>query len=165
VLIGMPAAGKSTVGVILAKMLGYNFIDTDILISLEHKRTLPQIIEEDGYDRFIEIEGTVGENLKCEKTVIATGGSMIFSAAAMKNLAENGIVIWLDAPVSELEKRLSGTLSERGVAMPYQMSIREIYGMREPLYQKYADMRIFSSGSTEYVAADLKEKLINENLL
>ena len=161
----MPATGKSTVGVILAKLIGFNFLDADILIALDQNRTLSQIISEDGYDRFIEIEGNVGKSIKCERTVIATGGSMVFSVDAMKNLSENGIVVWLDTPVSELEKRLLGSLEDRGVATPVKMSFSEIYEMREPLYRKYADIHIICSGSTEKVVSELREKLINNNLI
>lgn len=162
ILIGMPATGKSTVGVILAKLLGYGFIDTDILISLDQKRCLSQIIAEDGYDRFIEIEGHVGENISCERTVIATGGSMVFSENAMKKLSDGNVVIWLDTPVEELEKRLVGTLADRGVATPVKMSFQEIFEMREPLYRKYADIRFVCNGTTEEVAFDLRDMLLKE---
>lgn len=165
ILIGMPATGKSTVGVILAKLLGYDFLDTDILISLEQKCTLSQIIAEAGYDRFIEIEGNIGKNIKHERTVIATGGSMVFSEDAMKNLSESGVVVWLDTPVSELEKRLTGSLADRGVATPAEMTFSEIYEMRAPLYQKYADIHILCSGATENVVTDLKDKLLREKLI
>ena len=165
VLIGMPATGKSTVGVILAKLLGYNFVDTDILLALEQKRPLSQIISDDGYDKFIESEGKIGENLKCEWTVIATGGSMVFSENAMKSLSENGIVVWLNTPVEELEKRMVGTLDERGVATPTKMTLREIFEIREPLYKKFADFQIPCVGTTELVATRLREKLLNEKFI
>ncbi|PKM73808.1 MAG: shikimate kinase [Firmicutes bacterium HGW-Firmicutes-16] len=165
VLIGMPATGKSTVGVILAKLLGYNFIDTDILLALEQKKTLSQIISANGYDKFIESEGKIGESLKCEKTVIATGGSMIFSENAIRRLSENGIVIWLDTPVEELERRMVGTLLDRGVAAPSQLTLHEIFEIREPLYKKYAQLRILCTGTSELVATRLREMLINEKLI
>ncbi len=165
ILIGMPATGKSTVGVILAKLIGYNFLDTDILLALEQNRPLSQIISEDGYDKFIEFEGQVGKNLKTEKTVIATGGSMVFSENAMKALSESGTVIWLDTPVSELEKRLVGALLDRGVATPEKMTLSEIFEMREPLYKKYADFRIPCDGVTELVATNLRDLLIRAKLI
>ena len=161
----MPATGKSTVGVILAKLIGYNFLDTDILLSLKQKRPLSQIISEDGYDKFIEYEGKVGLSIKTERTVIATGGSMVFSEDAMKALSECGTVIWLDTPVAELEKRLVGTLLDRGVATPAKMTLSEIYEMREPLHRKYADYRFPCEGSTELVATKLRAMLINEKLI
>jgi len=165
ILIGMPATGKSTVGVILAKLLGYNFIDTDILLSLNQKRPLSQIISEDGYDSFIKFEGQVGKKTKTERTVIATGGSMVFSEDAMKALAAGGTVIWLDTPVSELEKRLVGTLLDRGVATPAKMTMSEIYEMREPLYSKYADFRVPCDGVTELVATNIRDLLKNKRLI
>ena len=165
ILIGMPATGKSTVGVILAKLIGYNFLDTDILLALEKKRPLSQIISEDGYDKFIEYEGLVGKSIKTERTVIATGGSMVFSEVAMKALRKSGAVIWLDTPVAELEKRLVGTLLDRGVATPAKMTLSEIYGMREPLYRKYADFRVPCDGVTELVALSLRALLMRENLI
>ena len=165
ILIGMPATGKSTVGVILAKLIGYNFLDTDILLALEKKRPLSQIISEDGYDKFIEYEGLVGKSIKTERTVIATGGSMVFSEVAMKALRKSGTVIWLDTPVAELEKRLVGTLLDRGVATPAKMTLSEIYEMREPLYRKYADFRVPCDGVTELVALSLRALLMRENLI
>lgn len=165
VLIGMPASGKSTVGVILAKLLGYNFLDTDILLALEQGRPLPQIIDEDGYDRFILWEGLIGEGLRCEKTVVATGGSMVFSDNAMRALSENALVVWLDAPPEELEHRMAGGLAARGVATPFEMTVAEIYAMREPLYRKYAGLRVLSAGSTEAAAQALRDRLLSEKLL
>ena len=165
ILIGMPATGKSTVGVILAKLLGYNFVDTDILLALEQTRPLTEIISEYGYEKFIEFEGKIGEDLRCENTVIATGGSMVFSENAMKSLSQNGIVIWLDTPVQELEKRMAGTLSDRGVVAPVKMTLHEIFEIREPLYKKYAKVRIPCEGTSELMAIRLREKLINEKLI
>ena len=165
ILIGMPASGKSTVGVILAKLIGYNFLDTDILLSLAQNRPLSQIITQDGYDKFIEFEGVVGKSITTDKTVIATGGSMVFSEAAMRAFSESGTVIWLDTPVSELEKRLLGTLLDRGVATPAKMTLEEIFKMREPLYTKYADFRIHCESSTELTARALRDLLLREKLI
>jgi len=165
ILIGMPASGKSTVGVILAKLIGYNFMDTDILLAIDEGRPLSQIITQDGYDKFIELEGLVGKSIKTDKTVIATGGSMVFSEAAMKAFSADGTVVWLDTPVAELEKRLVGTLLDRGVAAPDKMTLEEIFKMREPLYRKYADYRIPCEESTELVARGLRALLLREKLI
>lgn len=165
ILIGMPASGKSTVGVILAKLIGYNFLDTDILLSLEQKSPLSQIITQDGYEKFIEFEGLTGKGIKTERTVIATGGSMVFSEEAMSSLSEGGTVVWLDTPVAELENRLVGTLLDRGVATPVKMTLSEIYAMREPLYRKYADFRVPCDAVTELVALRLRDLLIREKLI
>ena len=165
VLIGMPASGKSTVGVILAKLLGYAFLDTDILLSVSENRPLSQIIEEEGYEGFLTLEGAVGRELACSGTVISTGGSMVFSPDAMKNLRKNGLIVWLDAPADELERRLSGSLAERGVATPHPMTMAEIYAARAPLYQKYAQLKLQSSGSSEQVAAELRGFLLQSGSL
>jgi len=165
ILIGMPASGKSTVGVILAKLLGYNFVDTDILLALSEDRPLSCIISEDGYNRFIELEGRVGESLKCQKTVVATGGSMVFSEKAMSALSGHGLIVWLDTPVEELERRMVGSLLDRGVATPTKMTLSEIFELRKPLYQKYAQLRMPCLGMTEQVATDLRNKLIQDKLL
>ncbi len=164
VLIGMPATGKSTVGVILAKLSGFDFVDTDILIAKAQGRPLPQIVAEEGYDRFIRIEGAVGESLECENTVIATGGSMIFSPEAMENLKKNGIVVWLETPLAELEKRLESTFTCRGVATPAKMSVAEIYDMRKPLYTQYADIAINCSGTTEEIAQTIKDNILESGI-
>lgn len=159
VLIGMPGTGKSTVGVVLAKLLGYDFIDTDILISNREGLPLSEIIVRDGYDRFIEIEGGVGAELYCRRTVIATGGSMAFSDCAMENLSRLGIVVWLDTPVSVIEERISGNLLARGVATPRPMSVSEIYDAREPFYRRWAKLRLPCIGNTEQVVAALRAML------
>ncbi|MDR1132094.1 MAG: AAA family ATPase [Oscillospiraceae bacterium] len=165
ILIGMPASGKSTVGLILAKLLGYDFIDTDIRLSVAQDRPLSQIIAEDGFDRFIALEGQTGEGLKCERTVVATGGSMIFSDRAMKALSENAVVVWLDAGPDELARRMAGTLISRGVATPVKMTVGEIYAARRPLYKKYANIRVCCAGSAEQAAIALRERLISERLI
>lgn len=160
VLIGMPGTGKSSVGVILAKHISYAFMDTDIELARRAGRTLPRILREDGLDRFLELEGETGLAVDCENTVIATGGSMVFSENAMQHLCESGVVIWLETPVETLEARLTGGSRERrGVAAPGDMSIRDIYALREPLYTKYADLRIACRAGVENVVADIIRKL------
>ena len=160
ILIGMPGTGKSTVGVILAKRLGFGFLDCDILISQREGRTLLEILETDGLEHFLVLEGQAGESIQCEKTVIATGGSMIFSPKAMDHLKQNSLTIWLDTPVSELEKRLSaGSRHDRGVAAPAELSIAEIYAQREALYAKYADHRILCELGTDRVVAQIQDLL------
>ena len=163
VLIGMPATGKSTVGVILAKLMGFDFIDTDVIIAAQQRRPLPQIVADEGYERFIEIEGGVGESIKCENTVIATGGSMIFSPAAMEKLSADGVVIWLKTPLNELKRRLERTFTCRGVATPKSMTVEEIYEMRKPIYEKYAQLSIDCAGSTEDIAQSIKDVIFAEN--
>ena len=159
ILIGMPGTGKSTVGVVLAKLLGYDFIDTDIVISNKEKRPLSQIIAEDGYNRFIEIEGEVGAELKCSRCVIATGGSMVFSENAMNNLKSLGTLVWLDTPLEVLEERLSKNMMERGVGTPRKMTVKEIFEVREPLYCRWSELRLPCRGDAEQVVEDLRKML------
>lgn len=120
----------------------------------------PEILETDGLEHFLVLEGQAGESIQCEKTVIATGGSMIFSPKAMDHLKQNSLTIWLDTPVSELEKRLSaGSRHDRGVAAPAELSIAEIYAQREALYAKYADHRILCELGTDRVVAQIQDLL------
>ncbi len=106
ILIGMPGTGKSTVGVILAKRLGYDFIDVDLLIIKKTGKTLPEIIADDGVGGFLAIENQVGESIRCHRCVIATGGSMVLNDRAMEHLGAENTVIWLDTDVAELEQRI-----------------------------------------------------------
>lgn len=160
ILIGMPSTGKSTVGVILAKRLGFGFVDCDILLAQKEGRTLPEILETDGLDHFLILEGKVGESVDCEKTVVATGGSMVFSARAMAQLKRDSLTIWLDTPLETLEQRLSAaSRHDRGVAAPAELSIAEIYAQRAPLYEKYADHRICCGQGTDRVVSQIQELL------
>jgi len=156
----MPGTGKSTVGVILAKQLGYDFMDTDILIATREKQSLPQIIAAQGVDALLRIEGEVGEAIDCERTVIATGGSMVLSAGAMEKLKSQGVVIWMRTPLEELERRFALCSKEdRGVAAPAGTSTEDIYALRKPLYEKYADMIIDCAQGTENCVRQLLEVL------
>lgn len=159
VLIGMPGTGKSTVGVILAKRLGYGFLDTDILLAETEHRTLPEIIADAGYQRFIEIEGRTGESIRREKCVIATGGSMVFSEKAMENLRRGAVSVWLDTPVEVIEKRIASNRESRGVAAPNDMTTADIYAMRKPLYEKYSDYTLRCVDGTDAVVDELVELL------
>ena len=166
ILIGMPGTGKSTVGVILAKHLGYDFLDCDILIARRAGRTLPEILEQDGMERFLELEGQVGESVHCERTVIATGGSMVFSPRAMEHLKKGSITVWMDTALSTLEKRLTAvSRHSRGVAAPEDMSIRDIYAQRAPLYRKYADLRLRCPLGTDGTVRKLEELLSREGAI
>lgn len=138
VLIGMPGAGKSTIGVILAKVLGYHFIDADLVIQEREHRLLKEIIEEDGLERFIEIENEVNASLQVEETVIATGGSVIYGEEAMKHLKEIGTVIYIKLSYETLDSRL-GNIKQRGVVLKKGQNLEGLYKERCPLYEKYAD--------------------------
>ncbi len=139
VLIGMPGCGKSTVGVVLAKTMGYRFLDSDLLIQETENRLLSEIISKDGLDGFIEIENRINASIDVQKTVIATGGSVIYGTDAMKHLSEIGTIVYIRLPYMKIRRRL-GNLAKRGVAIREGQTLRELYDERSPLYEKYADI-------------------------
>ena len=139
ILIGMPGVGKSTIGVILAKKLGYEFVDSDLLIQSKEKRLLKEIIAEEGLDGFLEIEADVNASVDIENVVLATGGSVVYKERAMKHLKEIGTVVYLKVSYEELEKRL-GNLKDRGVALKEGQTLKDLCDERCPLYEKYADI-------------------------
>lgn len=141
VLIGMPGSGKSTVGVILAKSLGVDFIDTDLLIQRRENRLLQDIIDKDGIDCFLDKECDAILSVECSNAVIATGGSAILREKAMHHLKRSGTVIFLDVSVNELERRLSN-IKTRGVAAEKGVTVKDIYNKRISLYKKYADISV-----------------------
>lgn len=138
VLIGMPGVGKSTVGVVLAKVLGYRFIDADLVIQEKEKKLLHEIIAEVGTEGFIEVENRINSGILAERAVIATGGSVVYGTEAMNHLKEIGNVIYLKLPYDTLEKRLSD-IRGRGVVLKDGQDLRGLYEERVPLYEKYAD--------------------------
>lgn len=143
VLIGMPGAGKSTLGVVLAKILNKHFIDADLLIQSQCDKTLQKIIDAMGPEGFITIENDVLSEIQATNTVIATGGSAVYSDAAMKHLASIGTIVYLEISYESLVSRLSD-LEERGVVLKggVSMSLRDLYEEREPLYRQYADITV-----------------------
>ena len=138
ILIGMPGCGKSTVGVVLAKTLNYSFLDADLLIQEQTGKRLQQIIDYDGLDKFYEIEERVLSGIRCDRTVIATGGSAIYYPAAMEHLKELGAVVYIQLTCENVKKRL-GNLASRGVAGAKDKTVEQLYAERVPLYEKYAD--------------------------
>ena len=141
VLIGMPGAGKSTVGVVLAKNMGLRFLDSDLCIQEEENRRLHEIIAEDGMAAFLEIENRINASLQVKNSVIATGGSVVYGREAMEHLKETGTVVYLKLPYEEIANRL-GDLTKRGVAFHEGQSLMELYEERVPLYEKYAELTI-----------------------
>lgn len=141
ILIGMPGSGKSTVGVILAKSLGIDFVDTDLLIQRREKRLLQDIIDKDGIDFFLDSERDTVLDVNEKNAVIATGGSVILREDAMNHLKKLGKVIFLDVSVNELERRLSN-IKTRGVAAEKGESVKDIYDKRFLLYKKFADITV-----------------------
>ncbi len=164
ILIGMPASGKSTVGVLLAKKLGYGFIDTDLLIQKREGKLLCDILKERGAEGFIAAEERVNGELVADRCVIATGGSVVYGEKAMKNLRSLGKTVYLKAGAAELERRLRGEdIFARGVVMKKKgETLAELLGERAPLYEKYADVTVCCDGKSldetaDAVAAALKE--------
>ena len=163
VLIGMPGVGKSTVGVILAKVLGYQFLDADLVIQQQEGKLLKEIISEVGTDGFIHIENRVNAGIECSKTIIATGGSVVYGKEAMEHLKEIGTVIYLEVPYSTIEKRLSD-IKGRGVVLKDGQTLYDLYMERVPLYEKYADFCVNEDGlNVEQTVELLIEKMQNLN--
>ncbi|MBQ6614496.1 MAG: shikimate kinase [Clostridia bacterium] len=145
ILVGMPGCGKSTVGVVLAKVLGKRFCDTDIVIQEREGRRLQEIINEDGNDAFLKCEEEAICSVNVENTVIATGGSAVYSDKAMMHLKKSGVVVYLNVSAKEIERRLAN-FAARGVAIKDGMSVLDLYNERKPLYEKYADITVLAEG-------------------
>lgn len=155
-LIGMPGAGKSTLGVVLAKIMGYQFLDSDLLIQKAEKKKLSQIIKEEGIDGFKNIENRVNASIEAEETVIATGGSVVYCEEAMKHLKSIGKVVYLKLSYEAVSKRL-GDLKGRGVVLKEGQTLKDLYYERKPLYEKYADIVVDEEGKN--LEASLQEVL------
>lgn len=147
ILIGMPGAGKSTVGVVLAKRLGYGFVDSDLIIQERCGKLLHELIEEKGVEGFWEIEDAVNASLSLQRSVIATGGSAVYGRKAMEHLRKMGTVVYLKLSYEEIADRL-GDLNARGVTLRPGQTLRELYAERIPLYEKYAHATVDCDGKT-----------------
>ena len=137
ILIGMPGAGKSTVGVVLAKKLGYAFVDADLVIQAKEARLLHEIIAQRGVEGFWQVEESVNASIQADRTVIATGGSAVYGRRAMVHYQEMGKIVYLSLPLEEIRLRL-GDLNERGVTLREGQDLAALYEERVPLYEKYA---------------------------
>lgn len=146
-LVGMPASGKSTVGVLLAKRLGYQFIDSDLLIQEQEGRLLKEIIAQEGLEAFMKIENQINCGIDADKAVIAPGGSVIYYEEAMNHFREIGHVVYLKLSFEEFETRI-GNPTDRGVVLKPGMTLRDLYEERVPYYEKYADIVIDETGKT-----------------
>ena len=161
VLIGMPGAGKSTVGVLLAKTLKMPFTDTDILIQKQENSYLQELIEKHGIDGFIKIEENTVKSLDLRNHVIATGGSVVYSETAMAHLKAHGIIFFLNARLYQLERRLKNSRN-RGIAMSPGQTLGSLYRERLPLYKKYADIEIDCSRKhIETIVTEISEKFLD----
>jgi len=148
VLVGMPGSGKSTVGVILAKLLSYDFLDTDVLIQSSQRRALQDIVDRDGHLALRKIEEDTLLSLDLQHHVIATGGSAVYSAAAMAHLAAGGTVVFLDVDLATLEGRVDN-LATRGLVRRPGQSLADLFAEREALYKQAADITINCTGMTQ----------------
>lgn len=154
-LIGMPGSGKSTIGVVLAKVLGYQFIDSDLLIQEKEGKLLCEIINEKGNQGFQEIENEVNGSIMTSNSVIATGGSAVYGDKSMEHLREISTVVYLRLSYEEIESRL-GDLKDRGVVLKENQTLLDLYKERTPLYEKYAHIIVDAEGLT---IKELQEKI------
>ena len=158
ILIGMPGAGKSTIGVLLAKTMLLSFVDTDLIIQNKYKSALCDIIESEGTDGFLKIENDVICGCDFENSVVATGGSAVYGKEAMEKLSQNGIIVYLSIPVEELERRIKN-IHTRGVAMKKGTTLYDLFEERRPLYEGYADITVECIGLT---AEECVERIAEE---
>ena len=158
VLIGMPGAGKSTVGVVLAKKMGFRFIDSDLVIQDKYGCLLHDLIEKYGIEGFWEIENQVNASLDTDRHVIATGGSAVYGREAMEHLGKTGKIVYLKLPYEEIEERL-GDLGARGVTIRKGQTLQDLYNERKVLYEKYADLVIECEGKMlREIVCEIAEK-------
>lgn len=164
ILIGMPGAGKSTVGVVLAKKLGYGFVDSDLVIQDRYGKLLHELISEYGVEGFWQMENDVNAGLEVHRSIIATGGSAVYGQEAMKHLSEMGIVVYLKLTYEGIEQRL-GDLNARGVTLKEGQTLADLYAERTPLYERYAHITVECDGKPlrdvmQEIAEQVKEQLI-----
>lgn len=158
VLIGMPGAGKSTMGVILAKVLGMNFIDSDLLIQEQEGMLLKDIIDKVGLEGYIDIENQVNRDISTENTVIATGGSVIYCTEAMEHFHNTAKLVYIELSYETIYNRL-GNIRQRGVVLRDGQTLLDLYKERTPLYEKYAHIRVDAEGLS---MEELMEKICQE---
>lgn len=163
ILIGMPGAGKSTIGVVLAKSIGFKFIDSDLLIQEREGKLLHEIISQVGDEGFRKIENDVNSSIDVTKAVIATGGSAVYGKEAMEHFKKIGTVVYLKHSYDEIEKRL-GDLTKRGVTIKKGQTLADLYNERTPLYEKYADIVIDCNNKyIRGIVREIRSKLSKEH--
>jgi shikimate kinase len=160
-LIGMPASGKSTVGVLLAKRIGYSFVDVDIVIQEKEGKLLKEIIAEIGDDGFLEVENRINKELLVSHSVIAPGGSVIYGKEAMEHLKQISVVVYLKLSLIDVMERL-GDLEDRGVVLKDGMTLKELYEERVPYYESYADITIDETGLDAGTIVDELRSIMEE---
>ena len=162
ILIGMPGVGKSTIGVVLAKVLGYQFVDADLLIQEAEGKLLSELIEENGTDGFIEIENRVNSQIQTHRSVIATGGSVLYGKEAMEHLKSIGTVVYLKQNLRVLQRRLRN-LKGRGVVLKEGQTLADLYKERTVLYEKYADITVDQYKQTIQQTLKAVQEALKEN--
>lgn len=163
ILTGMPGAGKSTIGVVLAKIWGYQFIDSDLLIQAQEGKVLSQLIKEYGVEEFLQIENRVNAGIRTDRAVISTGGSICYCDEAMQHLKESGPIVYLKLDYKVIRRRV-GSLTDRGVAMRNGKNLRDLYEERVPLYEKYADITVDLTGLRLQKSIRLVQQKVEEYL-
>ncbi|WP_304943406.1 shikimate kinase [Vallitalea guaymasensis] len=159
VLIGMPGAGKSTIGVVLAKTLGFTFIDSDLVIQKRENRLLQEIIDDIGMERFLDVEKEAVLSIDASKSIIATGGSVIFRHETMEHLKKLGDIIYLKVSYEEIERRVNN-ITTRGIAMAKGHTLKDVYDQRVELYEKYANIVIdCDDKNLEEIVKDIKDSI------
>ncbi len=158
-LIGMPSSGKSTIGVLLAKRLGYLFVDVDIVIQEKQGCLLKEIIADKGMGGFMDIENQINAGLEADHAVIAPGGSVIFGKEAMEHYKEISQIVYLKLSYEEVERRI-GNVVDRGVVLKEGQTLRDLYEERIPYYEKYADITIDETGQTPGSTVDILRRMI-----
>ncbi|GGA04044.1 shikimate kinase [Paenibacillus marchantiophytorum] len=159
VLIGMSGAGKSTLGVLLSKALGMDYVDTDIVIQQYEGRLLQDIIDNDGIEKFMEVEEKIVSELQLKNCIISTGGSVIYSEKAMNVLKQSGQIIYLHVPYEEIKRRLVN-ITTRGIVIKKGNSLKDVYEERVPLYIKYSDKTLdCSNKDIEHCVSQIIEKI------
>ena len=162
-LIGMPSSGKSTIGVLLAKRLGYSFVDVDIVIQEKEGRLLKEIIAQEGMDGFLEVENRINAGIEAERAVIAPGGSVIYGKEAMEHYKEISQIVYLKLNFEDVERRI-GNVVDRGVALRDGMTLRDLYDERVPYYEKYADITVDETGQTPGETVDALRAMIEAQI-
>ena len=158
-LIGMPAAGKSTVGVILAKQSGLRFVDTDLDIQVREEATLQEIVDSRGYLYLREVEHEVLMDIELDHALVSTGGSVVYSEDVMARLKAAGPVVYLEADLATLEQRIANA-PPRGIASDSDDGFAAVYAERAPLYERYADVRVDAcTGTADQVAQTILDSL------
>lgn len=147
IFIGMPASGKSTVGVVVAKRIGYEFIDADLLIQKQENKLLKEIIEQEGIEGFIAIENQVNCELNPHKAIIAPGGSVVYCQEAMEHYKKIGTIVYLEVAYETINNRIQSA-KNRGVVLKENQTLKDLYEERRVLFEKYADITVSEEGLT-----------------